>query len=100
MTDWSEEQLQKHSREITSLLGNLYMRAASAKITKRVSDIPKPVVTAISESMAFAPLIAALKALAPTYETNMRSFQLADAVDAVMLALQEVRASFKFLRLP
>lgn len=70
------------------------MRAASAKITKRVSGIPKPTVTAISESTAFAPLIAALKALAPTYEANMRSFHLSDAVDAVMLALQEVRASF------
>ncbi|OJT09068.1 hypothetical protein TRAPUB_11 [Trametes pubescens] len=87
--DWSEEQLQKHSREITSLLGNLYMRAASAKITKRVSGIPRPSVTTISESTAFSPLIASLKALAPTYAANMRSFQLSDAVDAVILTLQE-----------
>ncbi len=69
------------------------MRAASAKIAKRVSGIPRPSVTTISESTAFSPLIASLKALAPTHAANMRSFQLSDAVDAVILALQEVRNS-------
>ena len=91
--DWSQEQLQKHSREIISLLGNLYLRATSAKISKRVASVPRPSISLLSSTgtSALEPLLNSLKALAPTYEQNMQRFQVADAVDTIVLALQEVR---------
>ncbi|KAI0638599.1 tRNA synthetases class I (M)-domain-containing protein [Trametes polyzona] len=87
--DWSQEQLQKHSREIISLLGNLYLRATSAKIMKRVSAVPRPNPSLISESTAFSPLLTSLKRLAPTFEAQMDRFEVADAVETIVSALQE-----------
>ncbi|KAI0326731.1 hypothetical protein GY45DRAFT_1258429 [Cubamyces sp. BRFM 1775] len=89
--DWSQEQLQKHSKEIISLLGNLFLRATSAKIMKRVASVPRPTVFLLSGTgtSSLAPLLNSLKALAPTYEQNMQRFQVADAVEAIVLALQE-----------
>lgn len=88
--DWSQEQLQKHSREIISLLGNLFMRATSAKIMKKVATVKQPDVTLVSESGAFAPLLARLKSLASEVDGQIQGFQLADAVESIVLALQEV----------
>ncbi|KAI8982782.1 tRNA synthetases class I (M)-domain-containing protein [Trametes punicea] len=89
--DWSQEQLQKHSREIISLLGNLLLRATSAKITQRVASVPRPSVALISDPGAsgLSPLLASLKTLAPTFERHMELFQVADAVEAIVLTLQE-----------
>ncbi|KAI0650852.1 tRNA synthetases class I (M)-domain-containing protein [Trametes meyenii] len=88
--DWSQEQLQKHSREIISLLGNLFLRTTSAKIAKRVAAVPPRRGPAlVPEASAYAPLRAALNALAPTFEAHMARFQVADALEAVVLALQE-----------
>ncbi|KAM5542369.1 hypothetical protein V8D89_003828 [Ganoderma adspersum] len=87
--DWSQEQLQKHSREIISLLGNLFMRATSAKIMKKVAAAKQPDLTLISESSAFAPLLARLKPLAHQVDGQIQGFQLADAVESIVLALQE-----------
>ncbi|KAF8076974.1 tRNA synthetases class I (M)-domain-containing protein [Lyophyllum atratum] len=39
-TDWSREQLEKHDREIQSLLGNLLLRVTSPKISARASTAP------------------------------------------------------------
>ena len=93
--DWSQEQLQKHSREIISLLGNLFMRATSAKIMKKVAAVKQPDVSLISESSAFSPLLAHLKPLAHQVDGRIQGFQLADAVESIVLALQEV-GSFRF----
>ncbi|KAH9899436.1 tRNA synthetases class I (M)-domain-containing protein [Cubamyces lactineus] len=89
--DWSQEQLQKHCREIISLLGNLFLRATSRKIMKRVASVPRPSVSLLSGTgtSSLAPLLSSLKALAPSYEQNMQRFQVADAVEAIVLALQE-----------
>ncbi|KAH9854937.1 tRNA synthetases class I (M)-domain-containing protein [Lenzites betulinus] len=87
--DWSQEQLQKHSREIISLLGNLYLRATSAKIMKRVAPVPRPAPSLISESSAYAPLLSSLKALASTFEGQMHRFEVADAVETIVQALSE-----------
>ena len=90
-----QSQLQKHSREIVSHLGNLFMRATSAKIMKRVAEVPPRAVTRIADSTAFSPLFKMLRALSTTVDGQMRGFQVADAVETVVLALQEVRcASF------
>ncbi|KAI0751186.1 tRNA synthetases class I (M)-domain-containing protein [Daedaleopsis nitida] len=87
--DWSQEQLQKHSREIISLLGNLFMRATSSMMMRKVSKVKRPNVTTISESIAFSPLLSALKTLALTVDGNIQRCQVADAVDAIVLALHE-----------
>ena len=89
--DWSQSQLQKHSREIVSHLGNLFMRATSAKIMKRVAEVPPRAVTSIADSTALSPLLKMLRALSTTVDGQMRGFQVADAVETVVLALQEVR---------
>ncbi|KAI0355421.1 hypothetical protein OH77DRAFT_1454710 [Trametes cingulata] len=89
--DWSQEQLQKHSREIISLLGNLYLRATSAKIAKRVASAPAPAppISTLVNTTKFTNLVKALQGLAETFERHMQSFQVADAVEAIVLALQE-----------
>ncbi|KAI0774730.1 tRNA synthetases class I (M)-domain-containing protein [Trametes elegans] len=87
--DWSEEQLTKHSREIISLLGNLLLRAAAPKLRKRLADTPRPSPAHIVESTANAPLLAVLKGLAPTFARHMERFQVSDAIEAVIVALQE-----------
>ncbi|KAI0722508.1 tRNA synthetases class I (M)-domain-containing protein [Earliella scabrosa] len=87
--DWSQEQLQKHSREIISLLGNLFMRATSKKIMSKVSRAPRTDVKLIPESNAVSPLLRALQGLAPTFDGHIRAFQLADAVEVIVQALSE-----------
>ncbi|KAI0832835.1 tRNA synthetases class I (M)-domain-containing protein [Trametes gibbosa] len=87
--DWSQEQLQKHSREIISLLGNLYLRATSAKIMKRVADVPRPTPFQIPDTGAYAPLLSSLQALASRFEGQMRRFEVADAVETIVQALSE-----------
>ncbi|KAI0677666.1 tRNA synthetases class I (M)-domain-containing protein [Trametes maxima] len=87
--DWSQEQLQKHSREIISLLGNLLLRTTSAKIAKRVAAVPRRAPTLVPEDSAYAPLLAALKTLAPAFEAHMARFQVSDALEAIVLVLQE-----------
>ena len=89
--DWSQSQLLKHSREIVSLLGNLFMRATSDKIMKKVADVKPRNPLLVSESSASKPLLDALKVLAPKFDDNLRKFELADAVEAVVAALSEVR---------
>ena len=67
------------------------MRATSAKIMKRVAEVPPRAVTSIADSAAFSPLLKMLRALSTTVDGQMRGFQVADAVETVVLALQEVR---------
>jgi hypothetical protein len=38
--DWSQEQLDKHSKEIQSLLGNFFLRITSRKIQSRIDGVP------------------------------------------------------------
>ena len=89
--DWSQEQLTKHSKEIISLTGNLFLRTTSAAIMKRTADVPRRNVTAVSDSAAFSPLLSKMKSLAAAYDAHMQGLQLADAVDVITLVLQEVR---------
>ncbi len=88
--DWSQEQLQKHSREIISLLGNLFMRATSRKIMRKVSQVKRPDVKLISESSMVSPTLRMLKTLAPQVDAHLRAFQVTDAIEATVQALSEV----------
>ena len=36
LSDWSEVQLVKHTKELQSLLGNFYLRSTSKKVMERV----------------------------------------------------------------
>ncbi|KAL7282709.1 hypothetical protein ACG7TL_004183 [Trametes sanguinea] len=89
--DWSREQLIKHSKEIISLLGNLYLRATSARIMSRLSSVPRPSVADITDTgtAMLGPFLAILKRLPSRVEQHMQLFQVADAIEVALEALQE-----------
>ncbi|KAI0371503.1 hypothetical protein BV20DRAFT_1016920 [Pilatotrama ljubarskyi] len=91
--DWSREQLQKHSKEIISLLGNLYLRATSAKVKKRVASASAPRPEGVSDSShpttVREDLVFSLASLAPEYEQHMRDFEVAHAIEAIVSVLQK-----------
>ncbi|OBZ70134.1 putative methionine--tRNA ligase, mitochondrial [Grifola frondosa] len=87
--DWSHEQLEKHSREIISLLGNLLMRITSAKIEKRVAGRERPEAQSIAAEGLVSPLLSSLSALAPSVESDMQNMQVANALETIVAALQE-----------
>ncbi|EJF62201.1 hypothetical protein DICSQDRAFT_146480 [Dichomitus squalens LYAD-421 SS1] len=90
--DWSQKQLQKHSREIISLLGNLFMRATSDKLMGKVSTVKPRELSLVSESQGSEALLQSLKTLAPKFDVHLREFELATAVEAVVAALSEANA--------
>ena len=67
------------------------MRATSDKIMKKVADVKPRNPLLVSESSASKPLLDTLKVLAPKFDDNLRKFELAEAVEAVVAALSEVR---------
>ncbi|CDO73833.1 hypothetical protein BN946_scf185015.g162 [Trametes cinnabarina] len=89
--DWSQEQLQKHSKEVISLLGNLFLRTTSPKIMARVESVPRPSAADVTDTgtVALSPLLNVLKRLAPTFDQHMQRFQVADAMESIIIALSE-----------
>ncbi|RDX55359.1 hypothetical protein OH76DRAFT_1339186 [Lentinus brumalis] len=85
--DWSQEQLQKHSREIISALGNLLMRATSSKIMKKVAKVKRPRAVDVPDDPLYAPLKRDLGRLALTFHALIEGFQVADAVEEVVQVL-------------
>ncbi|KAI0782592.1 tRNA synthetases class I (M)-domain-containing protein [Abortiporus biennis] len=88
--DWSQSQVEKHSREIMSTLGNLYSRISSKKIQDRVA--PSEVNEDLYEkhkATILAPLLAHLETLKSRYASNMENLQVADVLDDIMATLQE-----------
>ncbi|KAI0711019.1 tRNA synthetases class I (M)-domain-containing protein [Cerioporus squamosus] len=85
--DWSQEQLQKHSREIISALGNLLMRATSTKIVKKVAQVKRPRPIDVPDDPLYAPLKRDLGRLALAFHALIEGFQVADAVDEVVKVL-------------
>lgn len=94
-TDWSHDQLEKHSREIMSLLGNLYLRITSKKIQKRVEDETRPSLVDIArrapEESSLQDLITTVDRLHALVQERMQGLLVADALDDIMLTLQKVR---------
>lgn len=95
--DWSHEQLQKHSKEITSLLGNLYSRITSAKIQARVAGMKRPSVNAIGGDDALFELLGCTRNLSIGVHSNMQKLQVTDALEKIVATLQEVWASSKMM---
>ncbi|KAI9057422.1 hypothetical protein FKP32DRAFT_1661126 [Trametes sanguinea] len=89
--DWSRSQLRKHGKEIISFFGNLYLRATSERIMKRVAAVPKASVANIKDNTAVVtgPFIANLKRLSSRVRQHMEQFQLTDAIEVILEALQE-----------
>ncbi|KAI0920762.1 hypothetical protein AcW1_005059 [Taiwanofungus camphoratus] len=87
--DWSHEQLQKHSKEITSLLGNLYSRITSAKIQARVAGMKRPSVNAIGGDDALFELLGCTRNLSIGVHSNMQKLQVTDALEKIVATLQE-----------
>ena len=66
------------------------MRVTSAKIMKRVAEVPLRTAASVVPSGDLEPLARALRGLSATVDGHIQSMQLADAIDAIILALSEV----------
>ncbi|KAI0691387.1 tRNA synthetases class I (M)-domain-containing protein [Cytidiella melzeri] len=91
--DWSRDQLEKHSREIMSLLGNLYLRITSKKIQQRVEGEERQAVVHIanqcSEGGTMRDLLSAVENLNELVQKRMQGLLVADALDDIMSTLQK-----------
>jgi len=91
--DWSQEQLEKHSREIMSLLGNLYLRITSKKIQQRVESEERSSVIDIArdapEGSRIRDLLTAVDGLSILVQKRMQKLLVVDALDDIMLTLQQ-----------
>lgn len=72
------------------MLGNLYLRVTSAKIQSRIEDQERPSIQDLAASEVGSKLFSLVKNLAGTVKSDMDKLQVADALDAIVLALQEV----------
>ncbi|KZT06445.1 uncharacterized protein LAESUDRAFT_725881 [Laetiporus sulphureus 93-53] len=89
--DWSHEQLDKHSKEITALLGNLYSRITSPKIMERGQSDTRPPLLRLVRPETDTFLEKALQVL-PAYRENMDELQIAAALEHVVSVLHETNA--------
>ena len=94
--DWSPEQLEKHSDEIRSLLGNFFLRITSRAIQKRVASVPQQLTFAqLLEQSLDGPngdVLSSLHTLKGRVEQCMERFEVGEALDAIVLVLREVRS--------
>lgn len=81
--DWSHTQLEKHSNQLKSLLGNSLLRIASARIRTRVSDAK-----ALEHSPASAALLASAHAVAELAEESLSNLEVSEALDHLMELLR------------
>ncbi|KAH9948822.1 tRNA synthetases class I (M)-domain-containing protein [Amylocystis lapponica] len=88
-TDWSQSQLEKHAREITSALGNLLSRIAGPKVQARVAGHARPTLDAIGADKLTSGLLESLRMLPSDVRQDMDQLQLADALERIVAALQE-----------
>ncbi|THG93680.1 hypothetical protein EW026_g7624 [Hermanssonia centrifuga] len=89
--DWSHEQLDKHAREITSLLGNLLMRITAKKIQERTEGKPlTPAAEAfkhMKEDSPTFPLYQTLQGLGGKVEEKMEQLMLAEVLEEIVITL-------------
>ncbi|KAG5640555.1 hypothetical protein DXG03_008118 [Asterophora parasitica] len=93
-TDWSREQLEKHDREIQSLLGNFLLRATSPKIASRAAGVQPVSLQAIHPSPPILALLTATKQLPPKLRSAMESLELGDALGEVIDLLRVANKTF------
>ncbi|KAF5369690.1 hypothetical protein D9615_010166 [Tricholomella constricta] len=107
-TDWSREQLEKHDREIQSLLGNFLLRSTSPKIASRASGAQPLTLQAIfgeqqlrrapsEESESESPILALLtttRQLPSKVHAAMESMEVGDALGEVIELLRVANKIF------
>lgn len=89
---WDAEQLEKVSKEVASLLGNLYLRITSKSIQTRAiqGGHGKALSSETENSDIIRTFINNLQGLQGRVKTNMDRLTLADALEDVTLVLREV----------
>ncbi|KAF9463674.1 tRNA synthetases class I (M)-domain-containing protein [Collybia nuda] len=84
--DWSREQLDKHNKELQSLLGNFFLRVTSKTIHTRMASAP-PISIQEVYSEASSPnraLIDAQRALPENVRVSMDSMEVSDALGSII----------------
>ncbi|EKM59998.1 uncharacterized protein PHACADRAFT_192397 [Phanerochaete carnosa HHB-10118-sp] len=85
--DWSHSQLEKHFRELMSLLGNTYMRITSKKIMEKVRVVSvEQTVEPFSEHMRtiYNRLLPGDSSIASAVDQEMSRLKIADALEHIM----------------
>jgi methionyl-tRNA synthetase len=93
LADWNQEQLEKHSREIQSYLGNFYLRITSTKILSLVAEATPPASTKIlleSLSLENRALFSRLMTLASDVQSSLDMLEIGQALQQIMDILIEV----------
>ncbi|GLB34388.1 putative class-I aminoacyl-tRNA synthetase family protein [Lyophyllum shimeji] len=104
-TDWSREQLEKHDREIQSLLGNLLLRVTSPKIAARASGVQHRSLQSVfaeqkidgptnERGRALVSLMEAMVSAPKTVRTQMDDLEVGEALDQVMQLLKTANKTF------
>ncbi|TCD62957.1 methionyl-tRNA synthetase [Steccherinum ochraceum] len=96
-TSWDSEQLEKVSKEIASLLGNLYLRITSKSIqTRALQGGDGTTLSSGAEGTGFEgvsqTLVDRLQGLQEQVETNMDGMVVAEALEQITLVLREANA--------
>lgn len=96
-SDWSTSEVEKHLAEISSLLGNFFLRVTSKAIQTKVASAPDPKSTlseiaASGTYPALKELLATLEALGTNVKSSMDNLEVADAIDYIMFCLKQVSA--------
>ncbi|KAJ3553901.1 hypothetical protein NM688_g3375 [Phlebia brevispora] len=92
--DWSHSQVEKHAREITSLLGNLYMRITSRKIKQRAEDAGlsgavRTLANSADKNSSVHALLTKTESLRGAVQGKMDGLLIADALDDIIAALAQ-----------
>jgi hypothetical protein len=92
--DWSQKQLDKHRKEIQSLLGNLFLRITSVTIQTRILGVPAPTLAEIhKDEVEGSPnrlLLCVLLELPDRFKANMDKLEVSDALAAIINILRLV----------
>ena len=96
-SDWSTSEVEKHLAEISSLLGNFFLRVTSKAIQTKVASAPDPKSTlseiaASGTYPALKELLATLEALGTNVKSSMDNLEVANAIDYIMFCLKQVSA--------
>jgi methionyl-tRNA synthetase len=92
--DWSHEQLQKHSREIQSLIGNFFLRITSPKITALITTDPPPDFSDENTSewspSPGPPIMSDLSSLTHQLELSLGALEMSEALERITDVLKRV----------
>lgn len=98
--DWSQNELEKHSNEIQSLLGNYVLRVTSKKLFKSLDGTQEMSIKQIyqhykkqddSKSKSLVDLIDTQRTTPARVKHGIENLEIAEAVRALVLLLREVR---------